>query len=46
MASVLRNPYKQWVGALGVARFYYYCPAYNNALLIENLIWRRRRGLS
>jgi hypothetical protein len=45
MASMLRNPYKQWVGAIGVGRFYYYCPAYNNILLIENLIWRRRRGL-
>jgi hypothetical protein len=45
MASMLTNPYKKWLGAIGVGRFYYYCPAYNNILLIENLIWRRRRGL-
>lgn len=45
MAHMLPNPLKQWVGASGVARFYYFCPAYNNLLLVENLVWRRRRGL-
>ena len=46
MATLLPNPLNRWVGATGVAQFYYYCPAYNNLLLIENLIWRHRRGLS
>ena len=45
MASLLPSPLKEWVGATGVGRFYYYSPAYNNLLLIENLAWRKRRGL-
>jgi hypothetical protein len=45
IAHMFPNPLKQWVGSVGVGRFYYYCPAYNNMLLIENLVWRRRRGL-
>ncbi len=45
MAHMLPNPLKQWVGATGVGRFYYYSPAYNNVLLLENLVWRRRRGI-
>lgn len=46
MATLLPNPLNRWVGATGIVQFYYYCPAYNNLLLIENLVWRRRRGLS
>jgi hypothetical protein len=46
MASILPNPLKQWVGTVGLGRFYYYCPAYNNLLLLENLAWRKRRGLA
>lgn len=45
MASMLPNPLKQWMGSTGAGRFYYYCPAYNNLLLIENLVWRKKRGL-
>ena len=45
ITHMLPNPFKQWVGATGVGRFYYYSPAYNNVLMLENLIWRRRRGL-
>jgi hypothetical protein len=45
MASMLPNPLKQWAGGIGVGRFYYYCPAYNNLLLVENLVWRKKRGL-
>lgn len=43
MASILPDPFKQWMSGMG--KFYYYCPAYNNALLLENLVWRKRRGL-
>jgi hypothetical protein len=45
MASMLPNPLKQWMGSTGAGRFYYYCPAYNNLLLVENLVWRKKRGL-
>ena len=45
IAHMLPNPFKQWVGATGALRFYYFSPAYNNVLLLENLIWRRKRGL-
>jgi hypothetical protein len=45
IASMLPNPLKQWVGSIGLGRFYYYSPAYNNLLLVENLAWRKRRGL-
>ncbi len=45
MASMLPDPLKQWMGGAGVGKFYYYAPAYNHALLLENLAWRKRRGL-
>jgi hypothetical protein len=45
MASLLPNPLKRWMGNAGLGRFYYYAPAYNNVLLVENLVWRKRRGL-
>jgi hypothetical protein len=45
MASMLPNPLKQWMGSTGAGKFYYYCPSYNNLLLAENLVWRKRRGL-
>ena len=43
MASMLPDPLKQWMGGAGVGKFYYYCPAYNNLLLLENLALRKRR---
>ena len=46
LATLLPNPFNQWMESTRLGRFYYYCPAYNNLLLLENLIWRRRRGLS
>lgn len=46
MASMLPDPLKQWMGGAGVGKFYYYAPAYNNVLLLENLVWRKRRGLN
>lgn len=43
MASMLPNPLKQWVGKAGIGRFFYYCPAYNNVLLLEYLVWKQRQ---
>ena len=43
MASMLPDPWKKRVTNMGVGTFYYYCPAYNNLLLLENLIWQKRR---
>ncbi len=45
MASMLPDPLKEWMGGAGVGKFYYYCGAYNELLLLENLAWRQRRGL-
>jgi len=38
MASMAPNPFKDWIGKIGVGKFYYYCAAYNYALMIENLL--------
>lgn len=46
MASMLPDPFKRWMGLAGVGKFYYYCPSYNNLLLLENLAWRKKKGLS
>jgi len=32
------DSFKKWSGKSGVGKFYYYCPAYNNMLLLENLV--------
>jgi hypothetical protein len=45
IASMFPDPLKRWAGASGITRFYYYCPAYNNLLLLENLVWRKRMDL-
>lgn len=45
MASMLSDPWKKMVTTIKLGTFYYYCPAYNNLLLLENLAWRKRRGL-
>ncbi len=45
IAAMFPDPLKQWAGASGITRFYYYCPAYNNLLLLENLVWRKRMDL-
>lgn len=29
---------KRWSGKMGIGKFFFYCPAYNNLLVIENLI--------
>jgi len=43
MASFLPDTWKKRITNLKVGTFYYYCPAYNNLLLLENLIWQKRR---
>jgi len=45
MASMLPDPWKKRVSNIGVGTFYYYSPAYNNLLLLENLVWQKRRRL-
>lgn len=40
MASILPNPLKQWMAVFG--KFYYDCDAYNNLLLLENILLSRR----
>jgi hypothetical protein len=42
MASMLPDPLKQWMGGAGVGKFYYDCDAYNNLLVIEYLVWKKR----
>ena len=44
IASMLPNPLKQTVGDMGVGKFYYHSPGYNNLLLLENLIWQQKRN--
>ncbi len=38
MASMLPNQMKKMLGSISVGKFTYYCPAYNNVLLIENMV--------
>lgn len=38
MASMLPNQLKKTITASALGKFYYYCPAYNNVLLLENII--------
>lgn len=46
MASMLPDPLKGWMGGAGVGKFYYYCGAYNELLVLENLAWRKRMKLN
>ena len=46
IANMMPNPLKQWITGAGLGMFYYYCPAYNNLLLLENLAWRKKRNLN
>lgn len=46
MASMLPDGLKKTAGAAGVGKFYYFCPAYNNLLVLENLIWQNRQAVS
>lgn len=42
MTSILPDPLRQWLGSTGTGRFFYYCPAYNDLLLLEYLVLQRR----
>jgi hypothetical protein len=44
IASMLSNPFKQTVGDIGVGKFYYHSPGYNNLLLLENLVLHQTQG--
>jgi len=46
MASMLPDGLKKTAGAAEVGKFYYFCPAYNNLLVLENLIWQNRQAVS
>lgn len=46
MASMLPDTWKKRMTNLKLGTFYYYAPGYNYTLLLENLVWRKRRGLS
>jgi hypothetical protein len=38
MASMLPDTLKKWINSTSLGTFYYYCPAYNQLLLLENLL--------
>ncbi len=42
ITSMLPRPFNTWLGKTGIGKFYYYCPAYNYTLLLENIIMRKR----
>lgn len=42
MSSMLPNPLKNWAGKAGVGKFYYFCPAYNQLLVLEYLATTQR----
>jgi hypothetical protein len=42
MASMLPNPLNKWAMKLNAGRFNYYCPAYNDVLVLENLVFAQK----
>ncbi|TDO28233.1 hypothetical protein [Sediminibacterium goheungense] len=46
MASMLPDNWKKRMTRLKLGTFYYYAPGYNHTLLLENMVWRKRRELS
>lgn len=42
MTSILPDPVRENAGKLGLGRFYYYAPAYNDLLFLEYLLWFQR----
>lgn len=44
MGSIYPNKVKKLLTKSKLGTFYYYCPAYNNLLVLENLIWQKKRG--
>lgn len=45
MASMLPDQLKQFTGKAQLGKFYYYCPAYNQLLLLEHFITNQRMAL-
>lgn len=45
MASMLPLDWKKTLTQWQWGSFYYHAPAFNHVLLLENLVWRKRRGL-
>lgn len=43
MASMMPNPWKVWLGSR-IGKFYYDCDAYNNLLLLENIVLSREQN--
>ena len=41
--SLLNFPFKKVLSNKGIGLFYYYCPAYNNVLLLEHMILKNKR---
>lgn len=41
MAAILPDPVRLWISSSGTGRFSYYCPAYNEVLLLEYLMLQR-----
>lgn len=46
MASMLPNELKKTAGAIGLGKFYYFCPAYNYVLILENLLEQKKYELT
>lgn len=44
MGSIMPDQKKKFMTKTKLGTFYYYCPAYNHVLLLENLVWRKRMG--
>lgn len=42
MASMLSRPINKLIGKSGIGKFYYYCPAWNEVLVLENMVWRKK----
>jgi hypothetical protein len=38
VSFMFSNPFKKYIGEMGLVKFYYHCPGYNNLLLLENLV--------
>ncbi|MBL0882704.1 MAG: hypothetical protein IBJ16_05045 [Chitinophagaceae bacterium] len=45
MASMLPDQFKKFASKAQVGKFYYYCPAYNQLLLLEHVITNQRMAL-
>jgi len=43
IASMLTNPFKKIASSTGLVKFTYHSPAYNQLLLLENLVWQQKR---